>query len=82
MNPRSEAPTGRFHASPGHRPGSTVINESSPEGAEQWDRIVHGVRTLLGRPFRAWENGMHRFPGRCPGLVWGCPFGARKGAQP
>jgi hypothetical protein len=37
-----------------------------------------GLGHELGRPFRAWLNGVSGFPGRCPGLLLDRAVGAGK----
>ncbi len=62
-------PNGAEQTSLGHRPGFVIVPNlfSSPERAEQ---------NGLCRPFRARMFGGDVYPGRCPGLVCCCPFGA------
>ena len=64
-----------------------------PEGAatdqpraSPWDHEVKPSSTLKGRhkapemfrPFRARVSTSDPIPGRCPGLICGCPFGAKE----
>ena len=62
-------PNGAEQTSLGQRPRLVMAPNlfSSPEKAEQND--------LCG-PFRAWMFVDDDYPGRCPELVCGCPFGA------
>jgi hypothetical protein len=38
------------------------------------ERALHGP--VMFRPFRAHVSTSNPIPGRCPGLICGCPFGA------
>jgi hypothetical protein len=64
-----------------YQPGATprvyeTKGDLRPERAQQIRRI-----SRLYRPFRAWNTFCFRDPGRCPGLIYGCPCGASAKAQ-
>ena len=63
------AKTNRPRATPR---GCGTTNPRRPERATQSGRIHH-----LCRPFRAQVTCRAAHPGRCPGLVCGCPLGAK-----
>jgi predicted nuclease of restriction endonuclease-like (RecB) superfamily len=78
----SKAPTGRPHASPGHRPGKAIHkNLQALKGRTNlWDEPFHAKPApwvaLSG--LDSWRGGD---PGRCPGLAWGCPVGTQEGGR-
>jgi hypothetical protein len=88
----SKAPTGRHHPSPGQRPGFRI---TPPIPAPTGRPNRHGGDTrspsMNGRfaiDIAGWfaPSGLDSFsmadPGRCPGLEWHCPVGAREQASP
>ena len=62
-------PEGAKQISPGQRPGDRKPNRP---------RALKGRDTcrVMFRPFRAQVSASDPLPGRCPGLICGCPFGA------
>jgi hypothetical protein len=71
--PLTQAPTGRNEYSPGHRPG--IVHTPFSKALKGRSKPLHPIWAAL--------SGLVRFsvviPGRCPGLAWHCPFGARQG---
>ncbi len=68
----SRAPTGRYHYSPGQRPGSTATPPiPAPTGRPNARHRVCPAPSGLN-PFSM------AYPGRCPGLAWNCPVGAQE----
>jgi hypothetical protein len=62
-------PEGAEHKSPGQRPGNR-----DPDMTRALKGRHKGI--AMFRPFRAWSRVVGAIPGRCPGLICGCPFGA------
>ena len=69
-NLKPYAPKGQPFISPGQRPGKWPAAIRSPERA----RFLARPRRIT--PFQGSPFPVMRFPGRCPGLVDFCPFGA------
>src|SRR5579863_6698265 len=62
-------PEGAEQISPGQRPETGKSNR--PQALKGRD-----TGPPMFRPFRAQESTCDPIPGRCPGLICGCPFGA------
>jgi hypothetical protein len=62
-------PEGAEQKSPGQRPG--IRGPDMPKALKGRHK-----GSALSRPFRAWSCVVGTIPGRCPGLICGCPFGA------
>ena len=62
-------PEGAEQISQGQRPGTWKSNRPSALKGRDTD-------TVMFRPFRAPVSTSNPIPGRCPGLIRGCPFGA------
>jgi hypothetical protein len=71
--PEVSSPKGPVDISQGHRPG---LGEEQPFIALKGRNKITTLGRLC-RPFRAWATFCLSLPGRCPGLVCGCPFEAR-----
>ena len=62
---------GRDTSAQGNALGRKTTKSRRPERAQHPHRVGR-----VCRPFRARGASWTRYPGRCPGLVCGCPFGA------
>lgn len=75
------APTARSNHSPGQGPGYAVREHSKAQKGRPKFRRTSSVIThrICIAPSGLCFISID-YPGRCPGLVWGCPFEAQEGA--
>src|SRR5229473_738004 len=77
----SHCPEGAEQTSPGQRPGKRgCVQNPSPERAAQLGdcfALTGRCRARWWYPFAARRSP----PGRCPGLICGCPFGTQEAQQ-
>ena len=72
VNKTCSAPTGRAVSTQGNALGTNVTTIRSPVGARQSQCLNRLVSPLQGCGSRSFG-----YPGRCPGLTYCCPLGAK-----
>jgi hypothetical protein len=76
----NSAPKGKQHASPGQRPGNRDSKKGNALKGRHNSRLLRArsppENRILYRTFSARAWLLDVIPGRCPGLICDCPFGA------